>query len=107
MTLLSIVQGWSGRLGPFTLRLNGSPTSLTGLTVAVVIRKAGKKTAVEAGSVTAADQVTSPGQVVWDPDPTVIADPGTYRLRFKVTDGAGKVVYFPNDQGAQLTVYRE
>lgn len=111
--LLQIAEGWTGLLGPFTLKVNDVPVVLTGFTIELKIRKADGTVVVPGGTITMLNQVTTPGQVTYQP---VAADftfaPGgflneqLYKFHWKVTDGAGKIVYFPNGAPDEIGVYR-
>lgn len=105
--LLRVVEGWTGRLGPFTLKLNGTPVDLTGMTVELSLRTHGasQETAITGTVEADADQVANAGQVNYDPAPADLVK-GRYYTRFKVTDGEGAVVYFPNGTADDLVVSR-
>lgn len=111
--LLSVASGWTGRLGPFTLLADGVAVSLTGMTVTLVIRDPDGALVTPGGTVTVnPDQVANPGKVVYDPAATdfvwVSGGPARqpFQIRWKVVDGAGKVVYFPNGDADEISVYR-
>lgn len=110
--LLSLVSGWTGVLGPFTLRGDGTPVNLTGLTVTLTARRDDGTEVTLAGTVTVADQTTSPGQVSYSPvasDFTWITGGVSrqpYHIRWKVVDGAGKTVYFPNGLASEFSVFK-
>lgn len=110
--LLSIVSGWTGILGPFTLKIDGAALDLTGLTVTVVLRGP-SGTITPGGTVTLLNQVTNKGQVTYSPISTdfVFSAGGnvsrqTFQIHWKVVDGSGKIVYFPNGQADEIGVYR-
>lgn len=113
--LLEIVEGWTGVLGPFTLRVDGVPLDLTGLTVALKLHNSLGAVVVPGGATTVMNQGTNPGQVTYQPvagDFTMSTGANTnpvrqaYQLHWMVTDGAGKVVYFPNGISSEVTVFR-
>lgn len=112
--LLSVVSGWTGRLGAFTLKADGTPLVLTGLTVTIVIHKPDGTLVTPGGTLTVdPDQTANPGKVYYSPGTAdfVWADPpGTerqpYRIHFKVVDSDSKVVYFPNGAADEISVYR-
>jgi len=98
--LMSIVEGWSGAL-PFTLKADGTPVDLTGLTVKIVLK-------TSQGSIvkdtTAGITVTgsTSGQLEYAPATSsgdlFLASKTPYRIRFRVTDALAKTAYFPNDE---------
>jgi hypothetical protein len=101
--LTSIVEGWTQRL-TFTLTSDGSAYNGTGITVSDLIITGRDGTAVDTtgdfGWVTA-----SAGTVYYDPDAADFsASLSPYFVRVKLTDGSGKIAYFPNGEPAQLTV---
>jgi hypothetical protein len=111
--LFDIVAGWTGILGPFTLKIDGVALSLTGMTVTIGLRNiAGAVT--PGGTVTIdPDQINNRGKVSYAPAAAdfvwVSTGPSsrqTYEIHWKVVDGAGKVVYFPNGEPDQIGVYK-
>lgn len=114
MPLLSITEGWTGVLGPFTLRVDGAPLALTGFTVTMSLRNPAGMVVVAAGTVAVnANQVTNPGQLTYAPAATdFVFIPGTYglsqiyKMHWKVVDGANKVIYFPSGAPDEIEVYR-
>lgn len=115
--LLDVVSGWTGTLDPFTLRSNGVafPGGLDGFTVEIVLHDYLGNSITPGGTVTVdPDQVTNPGVVRYAPAATdfVFADDVNYpifqavTIHWKVTDGAGKVVYFPNSDADTIDVYK-
>lgn len=112
--LLSIVEGWTGLLGPFTLRVDGDALDLTGLTVELRLHNAAGAVVVPGGTVTILDQVTNKGQVTYSPvaeDFTLVG--GTlnpvrqsYATHWRVSDVSGEVVYFPNGAADEIVVHR-
>jgi len=111
--LLSITSGWTGLLGPFTLRVDGVPLNLTGFTVDLIIHDSLGNLLTLGGSIEVLDQTLHPGQVTYQPISTdfIFSSKGaTYRQAFtihwKVTDGANKVVYFPNTSADEIGVYK-
>lgn len=100
---IDIAEGWTSPLD-FQLLVDGAPLNLTGLTVtAILTHRAG--TVDTAGDVTVTD--AAQGKVAYTPDPTdLTAAAGSYRLRFKVVDGAGAIVYFPPGLAQAIKVHR-
>ncbi len=105
--LLSVTEGWTGRLGPFVLKVDGTPQNLTGLTVALMLRGRNGELVTTTGDTELANQTTTPGGVYWDPDAADLAyRQSPYRMHFQVTDGDGKTVFFPNGQPDEIAVYQ-
>jgi hypothetical protein len=111
--LFSITAGWTGLLGPFTLRVDGAELDLSGMTVTPIIRRGSGALVTAGGVVTVLNQVTNKGQVTYAPVGTDFTWEDarytinqTYQLRWKVVDGAQKTVYFPNGEPAEIAVYR-
>lgn len=107
--LVKITEGWSQEIGPFTLRAQGDPVDLTGMTVALIVRSAATFKIVNSGRVrVASNQTTNPGQVFWRPEPsdfdTNDVDGPLYTFHWKVTDSAGRVVFFPNGDADTIRV---
>jgi len=113
MALLSVAAGWTGVLGPFTLKIDGATVDLSGMTVTLILHKWNDTTTEAGGTVTVdPDQVTNRGQVSYSPVDTDftwtagVTVKQIYQLRWKVVDGFGKVVYFPNGEAEQVAVYQ-
>jgi hypothetical protein len=113
MPLFRITEGWTGMLGPFTLKIDGVPFNLNTYTPTIVIRKPSGALVAAGGQVSVLNQGTNPGQVTYDPAPTDFAwESGRYTnaqiftVRWKVTDSNNKVVYFPNGEPDEIEVYR-
>lgn len=112
--MTEIVEGWTGILGPYILKINGVPLSLTGLTVSLNLRNALNVVVVPGGTVTPdPDQVTNTGYVRYSPVAAdfVFADGPygvvqAYKMHWKVVDGAGKIVFFPSGAPDEIGVYR-
>jgi hypothetical protein len=103
--LTAIVEGWTGRL-EFTLNTDGTAINGTGLTLSDCLVTAKDGTALD----TTGDfgwLVQASGTVYLDADALdFLAAKSPYKVRFKVTDGLGKVVYFPNAAADTITVHR-
>lgn len=112
--LLSITQGWTQRLGPFTLKVDNEPLDLTGMEVRLFLR--GKPREAGASGVLAEtdgdvvadpDQVANTGQVYWDPDAGDLDyKKSPYTLHFEVKDGDEKVAFFPHGEPDEVLVYQ-
>jgi hypothetical protein len=99
-----IVEGETRRL-TFGLRSNGSAFNLTSYTVSDLILTGADNVPVDTsgdfGIVSA-----SQGSVFYDPDSAdFVASKSPYRVRVKVTDGDGKVRYFPNIAADEIVVF--
>lgn len=96
--LMDIVEGWTGAL-PFTLNADGEPVDLTGLTVSIVLKdNVGTLLKNTTQGVTVTDSTA--GAVSYAPSSSsgdlFVASKTPYKIRFRVTDSTGKVVFFPN-----------
>lgn len=104
--LLSIVEGWTGAL-PFTLRADGSPVDLTGMTVKIVLKNAAG-TLVKDTTAGITLTGSTGGQLEYAPSTSTgdlfVASQTPYRVRFQVTDALAKTVYFPNDEEELIEV---
>lgn len=96
--LLEIVEGWTGRLGPFVARADGVGVNLTGMTVTAMLRGRGQTTYMDTvGDVVLDNQTTNPGGWFFDPDAAdFLQAESPYSLRLRVVDGAAKTVFFAN-----------
>jgi hypothetical protein len=104
--LLRIVEGWTAELGPFTLMADGVPINLTGLTVELELRPAGSTAYVDTAGNVRVDDDTTTGRVYYKPDAAdFVAANSPYAMHWKVTDGDGNVVFFPNVGADLVNVY--
>ena len=102
--LLELTEGWTGPL-PFTLKADGNPVDLTGMTVELILTDTNGSQVNTAGLVTVTTATS--GLVAYAPARTDLTASGSpFAVRFKVTDGSAKVVYFPNGQADQIEVHR-
>jgi hypothetical protein len=112
--LFAITEGWTGQLGPFTLKVDGVPLNLDGLTVTLSLRNASGAVVTPGGTVTKApNQTTHPGQLYYKPvagDFTfasgLYGPVQTYKMHWKVADGSGNVIYFPSGAPDDIEVHR-
>jgi len=104
-TLLSIATGWTDTL-TFTLKADGTAVDLTGLTPTIVLHDPSGALVQTTGTVTVLNQTTNTGQVTYDPVANDFSLAGKYAVRWKVVDGAGAVVYFPNGAADTVVVYQ-
>lgn len=99
-----LTEGWTGPL-PFTLKADDVAVDLTGLTVQMQMLDNGGQPVQLGGSL--AVTTAASGLVTYSPgasDFQVVKSP--YAVKFKVTDGSGKVVFFPNGPGDTIKVHR-
>ena len=108
--LYTITEGWTKALGPFTLSINGAPLNLTGYNVELKLRPLSSNTFQDTtGDVTpVADQAgTGKGKVMYKPDVEDFkASKGEYAVHWKLTDGDGDVVFFPNGDPDTIKVVK-
>jgi len=107
--LFSIVEGWTKELGPFTLKIDGVPPSLLGMTVALQLRPVKRPGLFSDGTgdvrLAQTTDALASGQVYYKPDAEdFTAAHSPYTLRWKVTDGNSDVVFFPNDAADTIVV---
>lgn len=112
-TILRITEGWTGQLGPFTLRVDGLPIDLSGKTVTIHLRNALGNAVAASGTLTVdPDQVTNKGKLTYTPAETdfvwvagVYSNTQEYRIHFKVVSGASKT-FHPNGEPDVIEVHR-
>jgi len=93
---ISVTEGWTGPLD-FILQSDGAAQDLTGMTVTLVLTGVDGTIATTTGNVSVTDAAA--GKVRYSPDATdLLSAKQPYRGRWKVTDGAGKIVFFPNGE---------
>lgn len=100
MLVENFVEGWTERILE-TLEASPdastplAPISLAGLTVEIVLRDCNEALIDVSGQ---SGKVTETGALVYfDPEPTdLLASSSPYYVRWKITDGTGKVAFFPN-----------
>lgn len=96
--LTELVEGWTGAL-PFTLNADGVPVDLTGLTVQIVLKDGADTLVKDTTAGISTSSGSTGGVVVFTPSSSgtdFVAARTPYKIRFRVTDAAGKVVFFPN-----------
>lgn len=104
MTIIEVVEGWTGPLD-FTLKGDGVAVDLTGCTVLLQLWDLADAAITLAGTTAIVSAVL--GQVRFSPaaaDLTKARSP--IKGRFKVTDGAGKITYFPNGDADRWVVFQ-
>jgi hypothetical protein len=79
----------------FQLMEGGSPLNLTGATVAILMTD-NTGTVIATGAVSVTDATN--GKVAWTPATTadLVASKSPYQVRWKITDGSGKIKYVPS-----------
>lgn len=102
--LTSIVEGWTDAV-PFTLRADDVAVNLTGLTVVGVFHDNRGAALDTTGKISVTG--TTAGLVAWAPAAgDALQAKSPYRIRFKVSDIAGAIVYFPNVDPDTITVHK-
>jgi hypothetical protein len=101
---LDIVEAWTGPID-MQLKVDGASLSLsTGDTVELVLRRSDREIVSTTGEVTILTATC--GVVRYSPSALdFLARWSPYAARFKVTDGTGKVVFFPNAKPDPWTVH--
>ncbi len=100
-----MVVGWTGPINIRLLSQGDTPAgSLSGMTIALVLRDHLGNTLDTSGDVAITD--TSAWLVRYTPDPDDMV-PGVYNGRFKVTDDSGAIVYFPSGEWDRWIVRAE
>lgn len=97
---LDLVEGWTERI-TYQLTADGATQVLSGMTVALDIFDRRNVQVAVTGASGIVDAAT--GKVYFDPNPAdLVSSKSPYYVRWKVTDGSGKVAFFPN---AAVTVW--
>jgi hypothetical protein len=108
---IDITEGWTQELPAFTLRMNGAPIELTGMTVALIVKPKKSNIAIDTSGDTRIDPDQSgagKGKVYYKPDATdVKATRSPYLMRWKITDSAGNVVFAPHAKADVLNVHKQ
>lgn len=106
--LFETVEGWTQELGPYTLRFGASASAadLTGKTITAIIRtKSGAY--VTTGVTVRVDDSPTTGRVYLTFAAEAILNAAApYHIRFKGVDGAGKVVFWPENGEYQFVVFK-
>lgn len=91
---LEIIEGWTGDLD-FQLKSDGVVVNLSGMTVALILQDSNNAPVSFAGTTVILDAAT--GKVRFSPNAAdLVAAKSPYNARWKVTDGASKIVFFPS-----------
>jgi hypothetical protein len=91
---LEVIEAWTGDLD-FQLKNDNVAVNLTGTTVVLILQDNNGAAVTLAGTTSTFDAVL--GKVRLSPNAAdLVAAKSPYNARWKVTDGAGKVVFFPS-----------
>jgi len=109
--ILELCSGWTGILGPFTLRVDGAPINLSGYQVELLLRRGDWSLVAITGTVDVPDQGLFPGEVQFNPGTDDFTLTGSqtvqiYHMHWKVTDQNSKIIFFPNNEADQIRVYQ-
>jgi hypothetical protein len=106
MAVFKVIEGWTGPLD-FQLKADGAVPAgtLAGMTVTLVLVDANGAAVDMTGKIAVTDAAN--WKVRYNPaGPDLVFAKGPYLARWKVTDGAGKVVFFPNDEADVWQVFK-
>ena len=93
-SLFELVEGWTDPIVVNLLKAGDTPSgTMAGMSVELVLMDNRGTALTTSGDVAITDSVN--WQVTYSPDAGDLIE-GAYRGRFKVTDGSGKVAYFPS-----------
>lgn len=104
MITVEVVEGWTDPLD-FTLKVNGVPKDLTGMTVLLQMWDNAGNAIILTGSTSVPTPAS--GLVRFSPgsgDLTQARSP--IKARWKVTDAGGKIGYFPNGDADRWMVFK-
>lgn len=103
MPLIELTEGWTGDID-MQLQTSSGPVNLTGSSVVLLLRDI-RSTLIPTSSDLTIFSATD-GKVRYNPDSgDLAAARSPYKSKFKVTDGSGKVVYFPSGRPDEWLVY--
>jgi hypothetical protein len=112
-TLFDIVEGWTGVLGPFILKVNGVVYDLTSHQVNIKLRNVAGAVTPQGTVTVHPDQIVHRGEVMYAPHaddfvwvPSGPSNRQTYTIHWEVIDQALKKVAFPNGEPDEIGVYR-
>ncbi len=104
--LLDVVEGWTEELEAFTLKANGVAVSLAGMDVDMILKTRSGEEVTVAGTTRVDDDPTT-GKVYFKPGVgDLLNAQSPYSIRWKVTDGAGDAVFFPNAAADTIVVFK-
>ena len=93
-----LVEGWTERI-TYQLGADGAAPNLTGMTCVLLLYDKNRALKTYAGA--SGIETAATGIVYFDPTAAdLVASQSPYSIRWKVTDGSGKVSYFPNADAA-------
>jgi len=114
--LFDLVEGTTAQLDPFRLYIEDAPINLTGITVACVVHDVnGDAVTIASGQLEVdADQTWDPvtetggrGQVSLTPTAGQFTNAlSPYRIRWKLTDGAGAIQFVPDGPADRFFVFK-
>lgn len=100
---VELVTGWTGPLD-FQLLADGAAINLTGMTVDLILTASDGTSIPTTGDTSVQDAAL--GKVRYTPDATdLLVASSPVKMRWKVTDGAGAVVYHPSARPATIVVH--
>lgn len=104
--LFEIPEGSTEEIGPFTLKIAGVVTPLSGLTVVPILRNTAGDLVTYAGTLRVGTP-SSLGQVYITPAVTdfIAGDENEYHLRFQTTNGSGQKGYYPDGEAYRVIVW--
>lgn len=96
-------QGWTAAI-EHTLQHDQATFNAAGMTPAVTLRDKNGNAIVPTGAVSWANAAVS--RIRYSPAVgDLVASKSPYRLHWKVTDGSGKIAFYPQGEPIVLTVY--
>jgi hypothetical protein len=102
---IDVTEGWTGPLD-FALMADGAPLNLSGLTIELVLRDRDDALITTTGWAATFGAPTE-GRVRVSPTADALVHAVTpHRAHFKITDGGGKVVFFPGGDADYWVVNR-
>lgn len=107
--MVDLVAGWTGGL-EFRVKSDGTNQNLTGMTVALFLRDDAGTLVTFTSSTGDVEATSSTGGHVtfYPPATTTLVSSGSpYSARVRVTDGTGKVVYYPSAKADVWVVYSQ
>lgn len=112
--LTDITEGETQELGPFTLKVDGAAIDATGFTVVPELRNDLGVRVTAVGTVRLADNQSTTGKGKFYYTPAAgdflwrigTAEFVSYLVRWKVTDGAGTVVFFPSGAHDSFRIFQ-
>ena len=106
MTFVDVTEGWTGALD-FHLKVDGVFFKIpVGATVTLVLKDKNAAVVDVTGDISVVD--ADLGKVRYLPDSTdLVAANSPYTAHWKVTDGAGAIVFFPNGEADKWQVFKQ